>query len=93
MKIYADGGCKPNPGKMAIAVVDEDGNVLQSQLLGDGTNNIAEYLAVEMALTIAKGKGLRRPNKLSKCPCAKAEAFKKVYEHYMEILFDFYMEW
>jgi len=29
MKMYTDGGCKPNPGKMAIAVTDEKGNVLQ----------------------------------------------------------------
>jgi len=54
MKIYTDGGCRPNPGKMAIAITDQYGNPLSKKFLGDGTNNEAEYLAVIEAIEWAK---------------------------------------
>lgn len=60
MKVYADGGCKPNPGTMAVAVVTENNEVWFSQLLGNGTNNIAEYLAVQMAAVEAWGKNIQQ---------------------------------
>ncbi|MCW3134503.1 MAG: ribonuclease HI family protein [Methanophagales archaeon] len=57
MKVYVDGGCRPNPGKMAIAITDQYGNPLSKKFLGDGTNNEAEYLAVIKAIELAKDKG------------------------------------
>lgn len=49
--IYADGSCRGNPGPMAIGVSiqdnEADGVEIEtiSTLIGDGTNNIAEYRA------------------------------------------------
>ena len=54
MKLYVDGGCRPNPGTMAVAVTDKNGNILVKKLLWEGTNNEAEYLAVLEALRYAK---------------------------------------
>ena len=58
MKMYTDGGCKPNPGKMAIAVTDEKGNVLLKRFIGEGTNNIAEYTAAMEAIGYCIFKGI-----------------------------------
>jgi ribonuclease HI len=47
--IRVDGSCIPNPGKMAIGiVVYRDGEILKkvNEIIGHGTNNVAEYLAV-----------------------------------------------
>ena len=47
--IRVDGSCIPNPGKMAIGIVIyQDGNLLKkvNEMIGRGTNNIAEYRAV-----------------------------------------------
>jgi len=47
--VRVDGSCIPNPGRMAIGVVIyKDGELIKkvSQLIGNGTNNIAEYRAV-----------------------------------------------
>jgi len=57
-RIYADGGCFPNPGERAIAVVDSAGNVWDSKKIGYGTNNEAEYEACIRALELAEEKGL-----------------------------------
>jgi ribonuclease HI len=47
--VYADGACRGNPGPMSAgaSVQAEDGTELDtvSTLLGEGTNNQAEYLA------------------------------------------------
>jgi ribonuclease HI len=55
IKIYFDGGCKPNPGQMETAVVAR-GIIYHQPDCGHGTNNDAEWLAlihaVEVALTI-----------------------------------------
>lgn len=52
--IFTDGGARGNPGPAAIGVVikSETGQnlALFSQLLGESTNNIAEYQAVIAAL-------------------------------------------
>jgi ribonuclease HI len=53
MKIYFDGGCKPNPGKMEIAVVSECGSVRFHQRIHDGTNNEAEWIAFLAAVELA----------------------------------------
>jgi ribonuclease HI len=58
LKIYSDGGARGNPGPAAIGVVvcADDGTVLyeHSDLIGEATNNIAEYLALIAAIEIAK---------------------------------------
>ncbi len=47
--VYSDGACRRNPGPMAIgaSIQDNRGHELAivSQLLGEGTNNVAEYRA------------------------------------------------
>ncbi|MBP9014941.1 MAG: ribonuclease HI family protein, partial [Candidatus Atribacteria bacterium] len=47
--VRADGSCIPNPGNMAIGVVIyRDGELWKkiNEIMGTGTNNIAEYQAV-----------------------------------------------
>lgn len=54
MKIYFDGGCKPNPGKMEIAVVIDGAPPLSfHERLAHGTNNEAEWIALLWAMEIA----------------------------------------
>ena len=52
--LHFDGTSKPNPGKSACAFVicDETGHEIEKQgrYLGDGTNNIAEYLGLILGL-------------------------------------------
>lgn len=53
MIVYTDGACSGNPGPMGIGVVVyKGGEILQqvSEAEGDGTNNVAEYLAVKRGL-------------------------------------------
>ncbi|WP_077512139.1 RNase H family protein [Sphingomonas sp. LM7] len=52
MKIYFDGGCRPNPGTMEVAVVAA-GQTTILRDLGQGTSSDAEWLALIHALTIA----------------------------------------
>lgn len=54
MKIYFDGGCQPNPGKMEAAIVSECGSLkMHIDTLGWGTNNEAEWSGLIMALNFA----------------------------------------
>jgi ribonuclease HI len=57
LKIYFDGGCQPNPGKMEIAVVARGVNYFLDDV-GCGTNNDAEWLALIHALRIAQSLGI-----------------------------------
>lgn len=56
--INTDGGSRGNPGPAGIGVVfsDEKGQILAryKEYIGEGTNNIAEYRALILALTKAK---------------------------------------
>lgn len=54
MKLYFDGGCKPNPGKMECAVVSDDGYIKIHQPLHDGTNNEAEWIGFLLAVEVAR---------------------------------------
>lgn len=57
LKIYTDGACYPNPGRMGIGVVIKNGkNVIRTiaEAIGKGTSNIAEYQAVIKALKEAR---------------------------------------
>ena len=56
LKIFFDGGCRPNPGKIEVAVVAR-GNTTFFDDLGCGTSSDAEWLALRMALEIAQGLG------------------------------------
>lgn len=53
MKVFFDGGCRPNPGAIEIAVVAA-GHPTILRDLGHGTSLDAEWLALIHALTIAR---------------------------------------
>lgn len=58
-----DGACYPNPGNMAIGIVIyKDGELFKkiSEVIGYGTNNIAEYKALIRGLEEAKKINLER---------------------------------
>lgn len=57
MKIYFDGGCRPNPGRVEVAVVVA-GTCYFEPDLGFGSNNDAEWLAAIHALTVAAALGI-----------------------------------
>ncbi|RJF85816.1 ribonuclease HI family protein [Sphingomonas cavernae] len=56
LKLYFDGGCRPNPGEMETAVVAR-GVTYHRSNLGHGTNNDAEWLALIHALNVALSLG------------------------------------
>lgn len=57
MIVYSDGGARGNPGPAAVGVLvcDEQGHKLgdYSEVIGEATNNVAEYTAVLRGLTLA----------------------------------------
>ena len=59
--VNVDGGSRGNPGPAAIAAVatDKQGTLLaeRSELIGDATNNVAEYRAVLLGIALAKELG------------------------------------
>ena len=56
LKIFFDGGCRPNPGTMELAVVAlGQAHVLRD--IGHGTSADAEWLALIHALLIAQSLG------------------------------------
>ncbi len=57
LKIFFDGGCRPNPGRIEAAVVAR-GVTHYFDDLGDGTNNDAEWLALIAALRVAQRLGV-----------------------------------
>jgi len=57
LKIFFDGGCRPNPGRMEAAVVVR-GVVHLFDDLGFGSNGDAEWLALIRALEMAQSLGL-----------------------------------
>jgi ribonuclease HI len=56
-KIYFDGGCRPNPGTMEIAVVMR-GEARIDRDVGQGGSMDAEWLALIAALRLAQTRGL-----------------------------------
>ena len=56
-KIYFDGGCRPNPGAMEIAVVT-GGVAAINRDAGTGSSMDAEWLALIAALQLAQRRGL-----------------------------------
>ena len=60
--VNVDGGARGNPGPAAIAAVVSDpdsGDVLleRSELIGEATNNVAEYRAVLLGVELARELG------------------------------------
>src|SRR3990170_1108540 len=58
VKIFFDGGCRPNPGEMQAAVVVR-GVVHHVADLGRGTSEQAEWLALLHGLRVAEAAGER----------------------------------
>lgn len=56
VKVFFDGGARPNPGTMEIAVVAAGQTYIQHDV-GHGTNTDAEWLALIAAFTIAQSLG------------------------------------
>lgn len=60
IKVYTDGSSKPtNPGPSGLGVLLVKDNLIiecRSEFLGHGTNNIAELMAISVALNILKQK-------------------------------------
>ena len=56
MKIYFDGGCRPNPGVMETAVVAQ-GRAYVRQDIGQGSSFDAEWLALIHAVEVAVDMG------------------------------------
>ena len=58
LKIYFDGGSRGNPGPSAVGAViyDKNDNKIDelSQYIGECTNNLAEYKALDMVLDLIK---------------------------------------
>jgi ribonuclease HI len=57
VKLFFDGGCRPNPGRIEAAVVLR-GQVQYFGDLGTGNNRDAEWLALIAALGVAQAAGL-----------------------------------
>ncbi|HWW56798.1 MAG TPA: reverse transcriptase-like protein [Sphingopyxis sp.] len=57
IKIYFDGGCRPNPGRMETAIVTGGAAVVVRDA-GIGSSMDAEWLALIAALRLAKDLGL-----------------------------------
>ncbi len=57
MKLFFDGGCRPNPGAMTACVVIDEPRSTHQKPLGYGTNNIAEWLALLYAMELALSYG------------------------------------
>lgn len=53
LKLFFDGGCRPNPGRMETAVVVRGVTHVETDA-GHGTSNDAEWLALIHALAIAE---------------------------------------
>ncbi|MBW8755872.1 MAG: reverse transcriptase-like protein [Sphingomonadales bacterium] len=59
LKVYFDGGCRPNPGLIETAVVARGVTYLRSDL-GEGDNNDAEWRALIHAARVARSLGAVR---------------------------------
>ena len=56
LKVYFDGGCRPNPGPIEVAAVLRGTAHVRTDL-GSGTNGDAEWLALIHALEVAQASG------------------------------------
>ncbi|HZJ76871.1 MAG TPA: ribonuclease HI family protein [Oscillospiraceae bacterium] len=62
--MYTDGGARGNPGIAGIGILieDKDGNIIKeiSQYIGEQTNNVAEYKALNRGLEAALDLGIKK---------------------------------
>lgn len=58
-KIYFDGGCRPNPGRMEVAVCARGESTVHADL-GTGSSMDAEWLALIAGQQLARDLGLHR---------------------------------
>jgi ribonuclease HI len=62
--VNVDGGARGNPGPAAVAAVasDGEGEILaeRSELIGEATNNVAEYRALLLGIELARELGAER---------------------------------
>lgn len=56
LKLFFDGGCRPNPGMIETAVVAR-GQIFMQRDIGHGSNGDAEWLALLHALRVAHELG------------------------------------
>jgi ribonuclease HI len=73
LKIFFDGGCRPNPGAIEVAVVVR-GVASFFDDLGSGTSHDAEWLALRMALEVAQALGEPEFDLLGDCADVIAQA-------------------
>jgi ribonuclease HI len=66
INVHTDGGARGNPGPAAIGVVISRGNTTLTEfgkIIGDTTNNVAEYAAVREALIWLKNNPVSKEEK------------------------------
>jgi ribonuclease HI len=73
LKIFFDGGCQPNPGRLEVAVVAR-GVSYYFDDLGSGTSNDAEWLALRLALRLGQSLGERDFDLIGDCVGVIAQA-------------------
>lgn len=73
LKIFFDGGCRPNPGKMEAAVV-AGGVSYHFDDLGAGSSSDAEWLALGLALQVGQSLGERDFDLIGDCADVIAQA-------------------
>lgn len=91
LKIYFDGGCRPNPGPIEVAIVAR-GQAYFHDDLGSGTNTEAEWIALIKAAELARDLGaepveligdsrgvIAQANGQAKCRGQRAPDLREVY--------------
>ena len=73
LKIFFDGGCRPNPGRIEVAVVAR-GETYFFDDLGSGTSEDAEWLALRQALQVAHSFGVNDFDLIGDCANVIAQA-------------------
>ena len=73
LKIFFDGGCRPNPGRIEVAVVAR-GVSYYFDDLGYGTSSDSEWLALRLALRIGQSLGERDFDLIGDCADVIAQA-------------------
>jgi ribonuclease HI len=73
LKIFFDGGCRPNPGGIEVAVV-ASGVSYYFDDLGYGTSSDSEWLALRLALRLGQSLGERDFDLIGDCANVIAQA-------------------
>jgi ribonuclease HI len=73
IKVYFDGGCRPNPGAIEVAVVVAGVSYFFDDL-GTGTSGDAEWLALRQALRLAQSLDLEEFDLIGDCANVIAQA-------------------